>query len=233
MKSKIRSLLQSIRQRLRKKDEFYKYADVLTPFQKSYIDIILRPFWKSLADNYSYESGIRRCVDKLNLAGAVCIVGGGNGIMATYIAKTNSDLTIDCFEGSLEYYKRCLLTKELNKYSLESNLTFHNKLVAENIGVYGQATSGLLPARDLPDCETLVMDCEGAEFTIIKNMKIRPKHIIVETHGFLGFPTSNTVALLERKGYSVLDKHVADDGMQKFCVDNDIFVLLAKLENTE
>jgi len=41
---------------------------------------------------------------------------------------------------------------------------------------------GIIPSNQLPDCDVLEMDCEGADTSILSNLNIRPRVIIVEIH---------------------------------------------------
>jgi hypothetical protein len=48
----------------------------------------------------------------------------------------------------------------------------------------------VISPAELPECDILELDGEGAESLILRNMTIRPRVIAVETHGVYGAPTS-------------------------------------------
>jgi hypothetical protein len=72
------------------------------------------------------------------------------------------------------------------------------------------------------------MDCEGTEVDILRDMTIRPRAMLVETHGIFGAPTHLVASLLEERGYSVTDRGVAETHWTDFCNKHDIRVLSAK-----
>ena len=85
-----------------------------------------------------------------------------------------------------------------------------------------------MPPAEIPDCDVLEMDCEGAETSILSEMSIRPRVILVETHGCLGAPTSDVRDLLITIGYEVEDLGFAEPSRMAECVSGDIRVLAAR-----
>ena len=63
----------------------------------------------------------------------------------------------------------------------------------------------IMSPRELPDCDVLNMDCEGAELPILEHMTVRPRVILVETHSQFGSPKQKILELLDNKGYDVVD----------------------------
>jgi hypothetical protein len=57
-------------------------------------------------------------------------------------------------------------------------------------------------------------------------MAIRPRVVIVETHGVYGAPTGRVRALLEAQGYRVTDRGVAEPRERELCEECDIRVLV-------
>lgn len=86
--------------------------------------------------------------------------------------------------------------------SVEAN----NAVVGTNIEVKGHATETTISPSDLLDCDALVMDCEGAELSILRNMEIRPQVIIVECHRVFDAPESEVREALNDSGYDVVDR---------------------------
>ena len=82
-------------------------------------------------------------------------------------------------------------------------LTVNHAIVGEAISVYG-APEDLSPRvvtpADLPECDVLALDCEGAEIVILRNLKFRPRAIAVESHGIYGAPSKMVRELLEQAG---------------------------------
>ena len=161
----------------------------------------------------------------------VVVVGVGLGvtsvIAALAAAKTGH---VECFEGDLNGVNAVRRVARLN--GVQERITTHHAVVGEAIGVYGNdvATRTLHPT-ELPSCDILELDCEGAEMGILRDMIIRPRAIAVETHGFLGAPTGAVRELLESRGYRVEDLGWAEPRFLNACVDNDIRVLVGTLEH--
>jgi hypothetical protein len=61
-----------------------------------------------------------------------------------------------------------------------------------------------IDVEDLPECDVLEMDCEGAEKEILKKLQIKPRVIIVETHPDFESPPSEIKSILISMNYKVL-----------------------------
>jgi hypothetical protein len=70
------------------------------------------------------------------------------------------------------------------------------------------------------------LDCEGAEVEILRELVIQPRAILVETHGLNGAPTDLVASLLEKRGYVVSHRAVAEPRLADHCTRYDIRVLL-------
>lgn len=132
----------------------------------------------------------------------VLIVGGGFGVSAvTAIRRTDGDATV--LEAAEEMVDT--ITETLVLSSVDTGrVDLKHAVVGRELNVWGSSkgATSIEPA-DLPDCDILIMDCEGAERDILSNVRIRPREIIVESHGDLGSPTTAVKESLERLGYEV------------------------------
>jgi hypothetical protein len=109
-----------------------------------------------------------------------------------------------------------------------TNVSVHHAVVAKSIAVYGGLNDigAVLPASQLPLCNVLQLDCEGAEVQILRELTTQPRVILVETHGLFGAPTKLVASLLEKRGYIVSDRGLAEPCFDDYCTKNDIRVLL-------
>ena len=133
----------------------------------------------------------------------IIIIGGGRGISTVAAARTvEPSGSVTVFEGSRDYLNVIHDTLDLN--DITDGVTIRNAIVGEDRGVWGD-TAGvdIVPPRDLPDCDVLVMDCEGAEQIILPELPITPKTLIVESHGHLDSPTDDVREKVENLGYEV------------------------------
>jgi hypothetical protein len=87
----------------------------------------------------------------------------------------------------------------------------------------------VLPPSQLPSCDVLQLDCEGAEVEILRETMIQPRVILVETHGIFGAPTNLVASLLEKRGYVVTDRGLAEPRLAELCTKNDVRVLLGTI----
>jgi hypothetical protein len=77
-----------------------------------------------------------------------------------------------------------------------------NAIVGEGIDVWGDEGDNVVPAS-LPECDVIVMDCEGAERSILQGLddEQRPRLFIIESRQFQGVDPENVEQLLTKWGY--------------------------------
>lgn len=179
------------------------------------------------ADRPTYESGIVNAIEMHIKAGdSVVVAGGGWGVSAVHAARNAGGAgSVIVFEGSKEMISRVSGTSELN--GVEDRVDLRNAVVGHDVDVWGEATDDVVHPIDLPECDVLVLDCEGAEMEILDEMKIRPRIIIVEAHGVYDAPSTEVAFLLEEQGYTVTNRALADQGLEEVCQEKDIRVLTA------
>ena len=151
----------------------------------------------------------------------VLVIGGGSGastvVVAHQVGNTGSVIT---YEGNLNSVNVVKDTINLNK--VNDRVIVNHTIVEEPVHLMGELkNASTLAAKDFPDCDVLVMDCEGAELPILKNIKIKPRLIIVETHPMFNSPKSKIIPLLNKLDYEI----ISSDARREF-----IDVLAAKLK---
>ena len=178
-------------------------------------------------DEPGYEVALIAALNEtVNPGDKVVVVGGGVGVTAVIAAnRAGPSGTVVCFEGSKQYVNHIQETARRNKVS---NIDVKHAIVSKPIAVYGKASDfGDIVAPDqLPDCDVLELDCEGAEIDILRNMVIRPRVVIVETHGAYGAPTPLVETMLRELGYTVRNLGLAEPRIEDICVEKDIQILL-------
>lgn len=185
------------------------------------------PWWMTdPGGNSSYEAALVHGLGAEIRAGdRVVVIGGGIGVTAVKAALlAGPSGHVTCFEGSAE---NCALVGRTAALNGVSNLTVRHGVVGRSIAVYGSAAGRgeVLPAGQLPPCDVLELDCEGAEIGILREMTIRPRVLLVETHGVYGAPTTEVAAVMEACGYAVSDLGWAEPSQEATCRANDIRVL--------
>jgi hypothetical protein len=192
----------------------------------------LANFSNTFVDQPDYEATlIAGLSETIRPGDSVVVVGGGIGVTAVVAAlRTGSSGAVQCFEGS----KQCVgLIQQTAVRNRITNVNVHHAVVAKAIYVFsdGGDIGPVLPPSQLPLCDVLELDCEGAEVDILREMIIRPRVVLVETHGVYGAPTNLIASLLEKRGYRVSDRGVAESHKAEFCTKNDIRVLLASIRS--
>jgi hypothetical protein len=183
------------------------------------------------SDQPDYEYGLVRALRSCVRQGdSVVVVGGGFGVTVAVAAQvTGPRGRIRCFEGGADQVRHVRDTAQRN--GLADRIEVTHAFVARSDFVYSSTEgAALVSPLDLPQCDVLEMDCEGAELAILKSMVIRPREILVETHGVYGAPTAKVKAAMEAIGYEVEDHGLADPRSQQFCEENDICVLAGRLK---
>lgn len=153
-----------------------------------------------LLDRYigltNYEGPlIRSMKHEIEPGDRVVIVGGGYGVSSVVASKlAGPEGSITVFEGAEKVLPKIKETVSVNK---AANVEIRHNVVSEAISLYGESNgASVISPEKLPDCDVLVLDCEGAEVNILTNMIHSPRSVVVETHGHYGAPTSNVKKLL-------------------------------------
>ena len=206
------------------------FNGVDSPYDWKVLDGLLPKRFRpgGICDIPDYESalmaGLKSSVRK---GDHVVVVGGGVGITAVAAAKLAGPTgRVTCYEASkkqLPLIERCI-----KRNALAGRVTLVAAAVAKNSEAYGGERFALpsIPASELPECDVLEMDCEGAEVEILPVLSFRPRVVLVETHGIYGAPTESIQEMLLAKEYRVSDLGWAEPRLSRLCEKNDIRVLL-------
>jgi tRNA A58 N-methylase Trm61 len=156
----------------------------------------------------------------------VVVVGGGNGITAVVAAKlAGPGGHVICYEASSEQLPLIQQTFRRNKVDVDLRFA----AVGEAISVYGDGeVAPVVAPEELPECDVLELDCEGAERIILGRMTIRPHVIAVETHGVYGSPTKSVREALEKLDYAVTDLGIAEPRLAATCIEFGVDVLVGQ-----
>lgn len=134
----------------------------------------------------------------------VCIVGGGFGLTAR--VSSDRGKLVWVFEPSKHHLDTYVRQQGNNIIGIHS-------YVADPSNAYGSPEDAVkLSPSDLPPCDVLEIDCEGGEQRILKELKIKPSHILVETHPEYGTDNEIIRQTLKMLDYQVIE---FDDGDQR------------------
>jgi hypothetical protein len=183
-------------------------------------------------DRPEYESGIVNSLcDIINENDKVTIVGGGWGVTSVIAARQlGKDGKVTVYEGSKRHAK--IIRKIVDINEVNKKVTVNHAIVGKKVKLKGNSQGAVfVKPTEIEECDVLELDCEGSERMILEEMKMRPRNIIVETHGHRNSPTSLIKEILETNSYHVIRYEIASLDRYKHCKDKDIKVIAAKLKN--
>jgi len=151
---------------------------------------------------------VGRVKDAVREGDRVLEVGSGFGVCTVWAARqAGTDGGVVTYEASADRYAILKETLELNEVS--DRVRTHHALVGENVDVFGPlADANQIPPRDLPDADVFITDCEGAELDLLTELfeedELRPRSLVIETHGFAGSSTEAVVNCLRKQDYEII-----------------------------
>lgn len=131
-------------------------------------------------------------------------VGTGFGVCSVWAARrAGPDGEVRSYEASAERVEIARETLGLNGVS--GRVTVTHALVGTEVEVFGRkAGPERLDIEDLPRCDVIVTDCEGAEMSFVDEIhRLDPRVALVESHGFAGSPSEELADRLRSTGFSV------------------------------
>lgn len=142
----------------------------------------------------NYKQGLIDVIhDVISEDDSVEIVGFGRGVSTVHCCLAGAD-EITAYEASHEMIEMGRHTLGTNNYP-STDITIQHALVGEAIDVFGDlAGAERLEPVEIGMSDVLVLDCEGAERTIVSGLENRPRSIICETHPEKGAPTNEVLA---------------------------------------
>lgn len=163
-----------------------------------------------------YEAGIIDSLrDHVGAGDDVVIVGGGFGVSSVVAANhAGEGGSVTTYEAGADQYDLVQEALELNDVTDRVDVT--HAIVGSAVSLFTPpGDASVVDAAELPDCDVLEMDCEGAELEVLRNLVVEPRVLVVETHAHLGSPESDVRAELDRLGYEVVDREaeVAEKGV--------------------
>lgn len=134
----------------------------------------------------------------------VVIIGGGRGVTTVHaIQESSPNGHVIVYEASEKYSKIINEVIELN--NVEGSWEIRNTLVGIDIKVYDDSVHHeSIHPQELPECDVLEMDCEGAELNILENMDILPRVIIMEVHPQRYQRAPEAIEKLTDLGYDIM-----------------------------
>lgn len=173
-----------------------------------------------------FESGAVEALQNYVSEGdTVVVIGGGKGVTATIAARLcGEDGQVIVYEGAINMVNQIYDTISINHVT--KRVEVRHAVVGSPRRLDGplQDAEIVNPAH-LPECDLLEMDCEGAEIDILASLQIRPRHIVVETHG----NERKVRDLLSRLEYAIISKTPAETRLSdEYTEKTELFTLVGE-----
>jgi len=135
----------------------------------------------------------------------VGIIGGGRGVDSIIAARQGAMVTAyEAASGMVDVARKTVAWQ-----ALEDQIKINHAIVGENVEVYGQEIGERVSPTTLSH-EVLILDCEGAEKSVIQGLEKLPRVLIVETHPERCVPTNETVEAIKSIGMAIQNKIKVD-----------------------
>lgn len=142
-------------------------------------------------------SGIRDTVDKGDI---VVLVASGRAVSTVHCLRAGASRVIG-FEASSRMINTAKQTLEDNWTPDDCTVEMRHALVGEGINVYGDAEGAdVVAPSELPEADVLVLDCEGAEKSILAGLDKLDSDFVIETHPERHVPPDEIRSELKRLG---------------------------------
>lgn len=168
-----------------------------------------------------YESGLLTAIrETVQTGDTAVLIGAGYG-PSSVVCDRYADSTI-AYEALPDIAREGRRTLSVN----HSDAEIRTGTIGSVVGGYGSGSpSEAISAEQLPECDVLIMDCEGAEVEILDDLteKHAPERLIVETHG-------NEEAVREKlttHGLDIQNRVVAEPDLIPLGIAEDVYVLTA------
>ena len=143
------------------------------------------------------------------------VVGGGWGTTTVVAARmTHLGGAVTSFEPSPKMLDVLQRTVRANR--VDEVVTTRHAAVGSvsdsSERSFGPGADDVVPPEDIPPCDVLDMDCEGAELEILRSLEARPRLLTVEAHPHLGCSHDDVETQLDRLGYDVVEREPIESG---------------------
>lgn len=178
-----------------------------------YNGVITRKYYLLDLQGRTHEPDYKRTLVERALAAVepgdtVVEIGGGYGVCTVRAASAvGADGRVVSYEANgeqLATIREALeLTGEVRGERLRDRVDLRHAVVGADVNIYGpMAGAGRIDVSELPSCDVLLMDCEGAERDIVRGMECEPRTVVVESHPQQGSPTDDLGEILASRGYA-------------------------------
>lgn len=165
--------------------------------------------------NDSYEQSYVRAIREHLEGTKVVVIGGGEGVSTVTAARLVGEKgRVISYEGGKKSAKAVRQTIDYN--NVQDCVDVHHALVGKYSHVRGSVKEAdVVDPEDLPPCDSLLLDCDGAELSILPELEYLPPLIIVEHHAVkpdIPYQPDSLREYFVDNGYDIVDEVVDNFG---------------------
>lgn len=161
-------------------------------------------------DNWEIEL-IRAIRSNVKTGDNVVEIGTGLGVSAVVAARHVGDEgRVTTYEVDKDRVSKARDVIKLNK--MVDRVEVIHGAVGE-VQMEGYFDAPQISLSELPECDVLISDCEGAEIEILSEYTGCSDIAIIETHAPFGSSTEDIVDILKAKGYTVGEIDSMEEGI--------------------
>ena len=183
--------------------------------------------WRA-RDQPQYDSGLVDGVRSSVTEGdVVVVVGGGFGVTTVAAARRVGESgTVLTYEAATERVRD--VRKAVEYEGLSDRVSVLHASVEQVVHALGEVGDApRVPARTLPPCDVLVVDCDGPETTVLRNLTVEPRVVVANTAARFGSAERGVRNALSDRGYRVVSREVASEESREFCHEHGYYALTA------
>jgi len=149
---------------------------------------------------------------------SVVLVGGGWGVSTVIAANSVGDTGhVHTYEAADTMYSRVQAAVRIN--GVEDRVSVTHGVVSDVCQLMGEENdegAKVIQSDDLPDCDALLIDCDGCEVGLLNDLEKLPQCLIVEHHavnggdGAVDYQPDELERQINERGYEVTDREVGE-----------------------
>lgn len=211
-----------------------RYNSVEVAVHRRPLDILFPNVAWRARDQPKYDSGPVDAVrSNVTEGDVVVVVGGGFGVTTVAAARRAGEsgriLTYEAAEQRVEDVRKAAAYDGVSDRVSVLHAVVHR--VIKPLGDVGDAPT--VPGRALPPCDVLVLDCDGPEVEVLRDLAVEPRVIVANTAGRFDSSETDVRNALADLGYRVVTRGVMNEESPEFCHENGYYSLTAVREDRE